>query len=368
MRISLEKSRATPPNGVALVHLPIESIGVLRQMRKTFLPESITDLADSLRHSGQLNPGIVVALEKEQAVSYISSINQTWGTSYRIEDFSKSYIPEKKKSFFFFLVAGERRYRGCKAATINKYYCQLRFGMSFSDAVSLQAQENLHEAVSHDEAASMFALLWRTEKKANPNLTIAAFAKRVGKSQDAIRKAVRFMNLPIAIQELVLPNNEFKKGVPYGILCELARLQEAYTEHKVALTVLELKQYAYAFVAQQKTVKATSLLVSEYVEQLIRAKHGERPLFDLSLQDVVEGTKRHLATGLEQTLRTGTAHLRAVARFHEDPHIGKVASEGAVQGVSRTLETANELAPQIVEGIRGARGAHGVIRKFPQKK
>lgn len=363
MKISLEKCTAKPPKGSVSVNLPIDSIGVLRQMRSTFISDSITDLAESIKSSGQLHPGIVVALIEKEARHYLHAINKTWGTKHSLTNYESVHV-EGRGEYYFFLVAGERRYRACMQAKLQNYFCQLRFGMNFSDAIVLQAQENLHEAVPQEESAATFALLWRMEKTKNQKLTLSTFARRVGKSPEAMRKAVRFMTLPISVQRLVLPTAEFSRGVPYGILCELARLQEARELYKKAFSLVELKQYAYIFVAQMKTVHAVASFVTTQIEQLEQTKQGARPLFELELSDATSATKKSVATGFEDTIRHGEKHLRAVARFHNDPVIGKIASQSAVSGVLNTLSVAEDIAPKILQGVKGARGAKALAKKL----
>ena len=367
MKISLKKQVAKPPKGAVLVNLPLQSLSALRQMRATFSTDSIVELAESLKQSGQLNPGIAVALTHDQATGYLEAINKTWGTAFALHQFNQVYVEERAEKFYFFIVAGERRYRACQHSKIPNYPCQLHFGMSFEEAVALQAQENLHEAVPQEEAAALFALLWRTQKKNNPLLTLQEFAKKMGKSPDAIRRAVRFMALPISVQELVLPNTKYKtKGVSYGILCELARLQEAQIKASLAYKEEELIRLAYILVSKYKTIKEVAHYVTERITQLEQQEQEGLDGFELCLQEVAEGTKSRNVSGLETTIRFGEQHLERVAAFHRDPVIGRVASGSTVMAIERVMTTASVLAPQIVEGLKGARGSKKATSLLPK--
>ena len=369
MKMSLKKQEATPPKGSVLVNLPLTMVSALKQMRATFSTASIEELAASLVSIGQLNYGIVVALLYDEALKYVATINKTWGTSFTLEKFHPVHVDEKELDFYFFIVAGERRYRACKHAKLPTYYCQLRFGMNFSDAVALQVQENLHEQVKQEEAAALFALLWRTQKGENPALTLQQFAKKLGKTLEAIRRSVRYMSLPVDVQALVLPNTQIKsKGVSYGILCELARLQEARVIYATAYNKNELIRLAYILVNNYKTIKAVSHYISQQIAQMEQGAQKGLDGFELCLQEVVTETKKQVASGLEETLRNGEQHLERVAAFHKSRVIGKVTSGAAVTAVERVIATATELAPQIIRGIQGARGAAKVSRVLALQK
>ena len=245
MQISLRKQAAKPPKGAVLLDLPLPMLGVLRQMRTRFHQDTLQELAESLKTSGQMSSGIVVALTEEDARRYIQCINATWKTKYSLTKFQSVYVEEKEQHYCFFIVAGERRFRACKIASKPTYFCQLRFDLDFNGAIALQAQENLHEQLAPEDMAGSLALLWRSSKQQDQKLTLAAFARRMGKTSRKIRDSVRYIGLPIALQDLVRPNEEFKRGVSYGILCELAKLQEEHIKHGKKLSVTELKQLAY---------------------------------------------------------------------------------------------------------------------------
>ncbi len=369
MKISLKKQEATPPKGSVLVNLPLTTISALKQMRATFSLASIEELAASLLSVGQLNYGIVVALLYEEALKYVGTINKTWGTSFTLEKFQPVHVDEKGQDYYFFIIAGERRYRACKHAKLPTYYCQLRFGMNFSDAVALQVQENLHEQVKQEEAAALFALLWRTQKGENSALTLQQFARKLGKTPETIRRSVRYMSLPVEVQALVLPNTQIQsKGVSYGILCELARLQEARVTYATAYDKNELIRLAYILVNNYKTIKAVSHYISQQIAQMEQGNQDGLDGFELCLQDIVIETKKQVATGLEETLRTGEQQLVRVAAFHSSPVIGKITSSAAVTAVGRVMTTARELAPQIIKGVKGARGAGKVSRSLALQK
>ncbi|MCR4334009.1 MAG: hypothetical protein NUV60_03320 [Patescibacteria group bacterium] len=353
MEISLAASAATLPKGVYSVKIPLEMIHTLVQMRGTVSKEGIENLTAGIKAIGQMMAGIVVALTRADAVKYLSQINEMWGTAYAIGDFTPAYLQELNDHFYLFLVAGHRRRDAVEQAGITTFFCNLHVGCSFSEALTMQYQENQHEEVRQDEEAKFLTLLWRQEKSKHPKLTLGGFARQRGKTPEAMRRSVRFTSLPIRVQRLVLPSPEYKKGIAFGILCELARLQEARQLKHKPYAEQELLHLAYVLVVQQKTTKAAAAWVSEQIKQL----QGQGDMFGLSIQDALDGARKSVGTGLERAVMTGDEHLRIVARMHESGDVPKVASGSAVSAIARTLHLANDLAPKIVENIKGARHA-----------
>jgi hypothetical protein len=360
MDISLVACEARPPENVFMVNLPRAVLGVLHQMRGRMSEDGLDELSASIKQSGQMNPGIVVALIASAAETYLSRINEMWGTKYKLEDFRPIFITEKGEDFYLFLVAGHRRLRAVTLADIPTFYCQLRLETEFSKALHLQFQENLHEQVPADDEARFLSLFWREEKAANPALTLVQFAKSLSKKPEKIRNSLRFTSLPISVQKLMWPSDERKKGVSYGILCELARLHEAMKVKGRSYTELELIQLAYVLIVQHKTVKRSAAWVSSQIEML----EGQNELFELSIQDAVNDARRTLATGYEAAVTSGRQHLIAAARFHEAGLIDSVASQGAVTATTVTLELIQTTGPKIIDGLKGGRGAPKVTEEI----
>lgn len=353
MELSLSRIKADSPKGTLDVNLPLTCIGVLQQMRSRMSSVGTEDLAASIKEVGQHTPAIVVALSCHEAGEYLRNINEMWGTSYCLGECKPVYVAEQEETLYFFLVAGHRRARAIEMAGGSTLYTRLYFEASFQSALLMQYHENVHEQVPPDNEARFITLFWRKAKKSKPDLSLAQFARKLGKKPEMVRRSIRFAALPIRVQELVVPNNQFKKGIAYGLLCELARLQEAYEEAKKPLQETDLIQLAYTLVAEYKTVKRAAAWVSECIAVVL---HGQNELFELSVEEVALGARRTVGTGLEQTVRVGEEHLRIVARLHASGLVPKVASGAAVAAVNRTLEVVNDLAPEIVEGLSGARG------------
>lgn len=361
--VSLKKLKADPPQGTIDLNLPLSFIGALHQMRSRMSLVGIEDLVQSIKQVGQHTPGIMVALGQHEAAEYLSNINEMWGTDYRLKNFRSVYVTEKGEALFFFLIAGHRRLKAVEIAKLPTLYVRVYFESSFMQALLMQYHENIHEQVPPDNEARFITLFWRKAKKANPDLHLAHFARSLGKRPEVVRRSIRFTALPVSVQELVVPNDNFKKGIAYSLLCELARLQEAHSEAGKPYSEADLMSFAYTLVAECKTAKRAAAWVSARIAVL----QGQDELFELSAQEAADGARRTVGTTLENTVRVGEEHLRVVARFHANGSVDKVASGAAVNAVSRTLAVASELAPEIVQGLKGARGVSKVRERLGQK-
>lgn len=144
--------------------LPIEDVHPNKgQPRKTFKPEELAELTDSVRQHGVLQPLLV----------------RKKGTGYEI-------------------VAGERRYQAAKAAGLTEVPVIVR-DISDEDVFELALIENLQRSdlTPLEEACGYRQLL--DEK----GLTQEELAKVLSKSRSTITNTLRLLDLPAEVQELV---------------------------------------------------------------------------------------------------------------------------------------------------------------------
>ena len=240
-----------------------------------------------------------------------------------------------------------------KLAKIGTLFALVHFGKTFSEAILMQFHENVHEKVAPEHVAKFLGLLWRIEKDKNKSLQVSAFAKTTSMTTEAVRKAVRFTNLPVSLQELVLPSKDSKKGLAYGPLCELARLQDAQEKAGKKLSQSDLKDIAYSMVDQYRTVKAAAMFVSKRIQHL----EGQDEIFELSIQSVKQSSVKIVATRLEDVVKAGHAHINAVAHFHENKIVDSVLSGAATRATELACATITRDAPLILGNIKSARGA-----------
>ena len=136
------------------------------QPRKRFAPEELSDLADSIREKGVLQPILVRPVAGE-------------ANAYEI-------------------VAGERRWRAAQTAKLHEVPVVVR---ELGDAESLEIAiiENVQRADLNaiEEAAAYYELMERFK------FTQERVAKEVGKSRSHIANTLRLLTLPEAVRALV---------------------------------------------------------------------------------------------------------------------------------------------------------------------
>jgi len=148
-----------------------------RQPRKTFVDETLAELAESVKIYGVIQPLIV-----------------------------------RKKDDRYELVAGERRLRAAKIAGIEKVPVVIR---EMSDKVSLEQSiiENVQrEDLNALEEAESYALLMKEF-----NLTQEEVSVRVGKARSSIANTLRLNELPREVKDSLL-RNEITAGHARAIL------------------------------------------------------------------------------------------------------------------------------------------------------
>ena len=135
------------------------------QPRRRFTPEGLAELADSIRQHGLLQPVVV------------------------------SRAPEGG----FHLVAGERRWRAAQLVGLGRIPAVVREAAGDSDLLALALIENLQrEDLTPIEEARAFQHL-RTELGQSQDV----IAKQVGKDRSTVANALRLLQLPLELQELV---------------------------------------------------------------------------------------------------------------------------------------------------------------------
>lgn len=204
--------------------IPVETINVLAQPRKTF--EDIPSLAGSILDIGLMNPLIVARFDLVGARSYVDVVNNLWKSSANMADLTENQLGE-----YDILIAGERRLRAIRLLIADGSYLQ-RFGDQSVDvrlmegvdpyeAVKRQIQENIHVRVPPAEEAQAYNDYYRVKKKSEPKYSMRQFARDVGRAPETVKIALKFCELPGHIQDLVLGGK-----IGYGIALELARLKD----------------------------------------------------------------------------------------------------------------------------------------------
>ena len=150
-------------DGKKLMRLPIEEIRPNpNQPRKTFDDEALTELADSIKQVGLIQPLVV-----------------------------------RKTVTGYELVAGERRLRACKLLGMKEVPCIVEDAMVEQESAMVALIENLQrENLHYLEEAECYAQLIATY-----GLTQEELAVRLGKSQSAVANKLRVLRLSPQIKD-----------------------------------------------------------------------------------------------------------------------------------------------------------------------
>jgi ParB family chromosome partitioning protein len=176
---ALLKLEETQPNAASVqqVELALLVPGE-HQPRKTFGPEALQELADSIRHRGVLQPILVEKTPEDR---------------YRI-------------------VAGERRARAAELAGLNRvpvlvssFTEQERLEIALIENVQREDLSPLEEAAAYQQLMSM------------ADINQEELARRVGKKRSTVSNAVRLLKLPPPMQES-LRRGELTAGHARAIL------------------------------------------------------------------------------------------------------------------------------------------------------
>ncbi len=190
--------------------LPISEIKPNKgQPRKTFRPEELAELADSIKQNGILQPLLV-----------------------------------RKKGSGYEIVAGERRYQAAKAAGLSEVPVVIR-EISDDEVFKLALIENLQRSdLSPLEEAQGYRQLIKEK-----GLTQEELAKILSKSRSAITNTLRLLDLPEEIQGLV-EGGKLTAGHARAILAvpsEEGRIQLAQKVVEERLSVRQTESLASLF-------------------------------------------------------------------------------------------------------------------------
>jgi ParB family transcriptional regulator, chromosome partitioning protein len=181
------------------------------QPRNVFREDKLEELAQSIRHSGIIQPLVV-----------------------------------RRKGDRFEIIAGERRWRAAQKAGLHKIPCVVR-DVASENVLELSLIENIQrEELNPIEEANAFKKLLEMR-----DLTQEEVARRVGKERSSITNALRLLKLPVELQRLV---EEEKLSMGHA----RALLSIDSAEHQISLA---------------RQITSRTLSVRE-TEQLVKRSHN----------------------------------------------------------------------------------------------
>lgn len=213
--------------------LPIDRIKPNKdQPRKTFKPEELDELADSIRQNGILQPLLV-----------------------------------RKRDSFYEIVAGERRYQAAKAVGLEEVPVIIR-DISDEDVFKLALIENLQRSdlTPLEEARGYRQLI--KEK----GLTQEELARALSKSRSAITNTLRLLDLPDEVQKLVEDGN-LTAGHARAILAvpsEEGRIKLAERVVREHLSVRQTESLAPLFSVTEEPVKPARMPMPQSFKRAAR--------------------------------------------------------------------------------------------------
>ncbi len=219
------------PDMIPDQRIPLHAVNVLPQPRRTFL--EIEELADSIALKGLINPITVASYTRQECLACLRVVRQVWGTHITFRGL-RSY-----RGRYLVLIAGERRLRACRMLQREgctdhrprgcyrlhtgdeRVKATVCFGVQPFDVLELQASENIHLRLPLYEEAEFYDRYYRFLCRARGEVvSLAEFGRRVGRSYDMVRDALRFVQLPEQVREHVS-----RGEISYSNACILARLK-----------------------------------------------------------------------------------------------------------------------------------------------
>lgn len=182
------------------------------QMRRVFDPDSLNELADSIRSTGLLQPIVVRASSDQQ----------------------------------YEIVAGERRWRACKLAGLKTAACLLN---AYSDAQVAAAAtiENVNRVnLNPIEEAQAYKRLVDEFKYRHEEV-----ASIVGKSRSKITNCLRLLQLDVIVQQWIIQQ----------------KLSEGHAKCLVGLSASEQRNWARQCITQQWSVRQLELQLADIRQQ-----------------------------------------------------------------------------------------------------
>ena len=304
--------------------LDLSALHTLTQVRRTWEGEGVEELARSLRRVGQLHPLLVAALSPPEADTYVIEFYSLWGE----EAPSRSaYAPVMLEGapWVLFVIAGHRRLAALRLLAAEgecgiKARAHVFFGISAEDALSLQLQENLHEALPPHEVAEALARYFLWKRKRQPTLSVAAFARIVGFSERRVRHALWFADLPEELRALAAGSEGV--ALPWGVAVEIARFAAHYRKvmgreaPREALRSLASR----ALWAQWRASRAREF-VAALLRECVHQKNGTLSLFEQELSaHICAGAHHEVSRAVERFLLAGAAHYVALAQGRHAAH------------------------------------------------
>jgi hypothetical protein len=181
-------------------------------------------------------------------------------------------------------------------------------------------------------------------KEIDPNYPVSRFARQVGRSPETVREAIKFCLLPSGIREYV------EKGqIPYGMACEVGRLQQAGLKEK------ELEWWVLRALTGNYKVPEFRKLVTDFLHN---CNSGQISLLDIFTEEQrKELEKPHFRMVVERhtimAIWSWIYYFERVLDLFERDKLGKRDSPFSVRSPVRVFRTLIDREKQLLPHWQG---------------
>lgn len=278
----------------AMRRLPLSCLIVLPQIRREYNPDDIDSLATALDASDRNLSGefavkllygpTVDALDEAQFRRFL----RDHSNYYRIKLSEPSEYPLGPGGLYYVVISGNTRTvtlnRMCKDHGIEPeragIMCSIEYNTSFHDTNGDQARENIRQdPPDHDRAYAIYnEFLYRQQMmrrlgQGPAYLSHASIAKHFGYSPDIVGAALRYVELPKSLRNLVEDVDQEQPLATYGVALALHPYMMAYAKrYKLDLDSKAVDIAIMALVNQYMNDKLSSGTNLENFKRIIRGK------------------------------------------------------------------------------------------------
>lgn len=274
--------------------VPLTSLNAIVQARNQY--EDVDVLANAIKSSGTLlHTPFVAQFDTQGAKTYLAFVYGIYGDKVPEQKTVDDLVPstdENGENIYLIVVAGHRRVLALSKLGEEQVDVKIKKDIVPLDALYIQAQENTQRPLTPDEQAEQHGRLWAVSKAKDANLTLEAFAKKVGVKPTILRRDLRYYSLPDEVKKYVTAANapENKKHklptMPFNVACQLGRLVEAETDNHDILFLA--RRFFEENITSEKTA---SDRVGKYLRESKLNKHTMDDIFGVNAQRLHESRK-----------------------------------------------------------------------------
>lgn len=259
-----------------VINLPIERIEANKeQPRKDFNPESLQELADSIKSYGLIQPITV------------------------------RHLPDNNGGRFQ-IISGERRFRASKLAKLVEIPAYVRL-VNDQEMMEMALVENIQrQDLNAMEIAETYQRLVDEF-----NLTLEKLAERVGKGRSTVNNYLRLLKLPTAVR-LAVKENEISMGHARALL--------AIDEPAKCIAIFS------QVVANNLSVRQTEALARDYKTNKGENKKAKaaKPQLPFEFQRLQKQLRDALDTKVELKRKEATGKGQIVIHFNSSEHLNNI--------------------------------------------